>query len=106
MITTTLRDTDLRALLTLLEDAGRDDPGEVVPWALLDGLARLIDAVSDQTRRPPLLCRLNLHHKWRSQLNPEGQQYLQCARCGKDQYDVERHDGPNTAGNIMGGGGT
>ena len=48
MTTTTLPDTDLHALFTLLEDARRDDPGEVIPWALLDGLARLIRADSVQ----------------------------------------------------------
>ena len=48
MSTTTLPDTDLHALFTLLEDARRDDPGEVVPWALLEGLARLIRADSVQ----------------------------------------------------------
>jgi DNA-binding CsgD family transcriptional regulator len=48
MTTTTLPDSDLHALLTLLEDARRDDPGAVVPQALLDGLARLIDADSVQ----------------------------------------------------------
>jgi DNA-binding CsgD family transcriptional regulator len=48
MTTTTLPDTDLHALFTLLEDARRDAPGEVVPWALLDGLGRLIHADSVQ----------------------------------------------------------
>ena len=48
MTTTTLPDTDLHALFTLLEDVRRDDPGEVVPWALLEGLARLIAADSVQ----------------------------------------------------------
>lgn len=48
MTTTTLPDSDLRQLFTLLEDARRDDPGEVVPWALLAGLACLIDADSVQ----------------------------------------------------------
>lgn len=48
MSTATLPDSDLRALFTLLEDARRDDPGEVVPWALLEGLARLIHADSVQ----------------------------------------------------------
>jgi DNA-binding CsgD family transcriptional regulator len=48
MTTTTLPDSDLHAVVTLLEDARRDDPGEVVPWALLDGLVRLIRADSVQ----------------------------------------------------------
>ena len=48
MTAITLPDTDLHALFTLLEDARRDVPGEVVPWALLEGLARLIRADSVQ----------------------------------------------------------
>jgi DNA-binding CsgD family transcriptional regulator len=48
MTTTTLPDRDLYALSTLLEDARRDAPGEVVPWALFEGLGRLIDADSVQ----------------------------------------------------------
>lgn len=48
MTTTTLPDSDLHALFMLLEDARRDDPGEVVPRALLEGLARLIRADSVQ----------------------------------------------------------
>jgi DNA-binding CsgD family transcriptional regulator len=48
MTATTLPDTDLHALFTLVEDARRDDPGEVIPWTLLDGLARLIRADSVQ----------------------------------------------------------
>ena len=57
MTTTTLPDSDLHALFTLLEDARRDDPGEVVPWALLEGLARLIHADSVQ------LCELDWVHE-------------------------------------------
>ena len=48
MTTTALLDADLHTLFTLLEDARRDDPAEVVPWALLEGLARLIPADSVQ----------------------------------------------------------
>lgn len=44
MTTTRLPDTDLHTLFTLLEDARRDDPGEIVPWALFEGLGRLIGA--------------------------------------------------------------
>jgi hypothetical protein len=50
-----------------------------------------------------LLCRLNLHHKWVSRFNPDGEDYLQCKACGKDLYDVERASGPNIGGNIAGG---
>jgi DNA-binding CsgD family transcriptional regulator len=38
----TLPDSDLSALIALIDDARRDDPGEVVPWALLQGLDHLI----------------------------------------------------------------
>jgi len=48
MTAITLPDTDLHALFTLLEDTRRDDPAEVIPWALLEGLARLIRADSVQ----------------------------------------------------------
>src|SRR6476646_2336267 len=47
-MTTTLADRDLEAVLGLLDDAYQDDPGEIVPWALLDGLNRLIGADSVQ----------------------------------------------------------
>jgi DNA-binding CsgD family transcriptional regulator len=57
MTTTTLPDTDLHALLTLLEDARRDDPGEIVPWSLLEGLGRLIRADSVQ------LCEMDWMHE-------------------------------------------
>ena len=39
--------------------------------------------------RRPLLCRLNLHHKWVRRFNPQHEEYLQCKACGKDFYDVE-----------------
>jgi len=33
----------------------------------------------------PLLCRLNLHHHWHYENNPEdNHRYRRCARCGKD----------------------
>src|SRR6478752_4913793 len=57
MTTTTLADRDLEAVLGFLDDAYQDDPGEVVPWALLDGLNRLIGADSVQ------LCELDIRHR-------------------------------------------
>ncbi|HVD87916.1 MAG TPA: hypothetical protein VNB91_03325 [Jatrophihabitantaceae bacterium] len=39
--------------------------------------------------RRPLLCRLNLPHKWVRRFNPQHEEYLQCKACGKDFYDVE-----------------
>lgn len=32
----------------------------------------------------PLLCRLNIHHKWRVEHAPEGGNYRRCVKCGKD----------------------
>jgi hypothetical protein len=32
----------------------------------------------------PLLCRLNLHHRWIGQYNPAGEAYRRCRLCGKD----------------------
>lgn len=36
-------------------------------------------------RRKPLLCLLNLHHKWRWESAPDGGRYRRCANCGKDR---------------------
>ena len=32
----------------------------------------------------PLLCRLNLHHRWHTERNPVGEPYRRCLKCGKD----------------------
>jgi len=32
----------------------------------------------------PLLCRLDVHHMWRTEHAPEGGSYRRCIRCGKD----------------------
>lgn len=32
----------------------------------------------------PLLCRLRLHHHWRTEHNEAGEAYRRCTRCGKD----------------------
>ena len=42
MATGHLLDDDVRTLLGVLEDARADDPGEAMPWALLQGLQRLV----------------------------------------------------------------
>jgi len=39
-----LRERDLRALTAVVEDGLRDDPGEAMPWAVLDRLHQLIPA--------------------------------------------------------------
>ena len=55
-------------------------------------------------KRKLLRCRFNLHHKWVRRKNPEGQEdYLQCNACGKDIYDLERHE-PEIIGGFAGGG--
>lgn len=32
----------------------------------------------------PLLCRLRLHHHWKTEHNEAGEAYRRCTRCGKD----------------------
>jgi hypothetical protein len=58
--------------------------------------------ITMSTTRKPLLCRTHLHHRWAIQMNPEGESYLRCGRCGNDLYDVERSTRPNVGGNLMG----
>jgi hypothetical protein len=55
--------------------------------------------------RAPLLCRTHLHHKWELTVNPDGDDYLRCAACGKDRYDVDRvQPGLGNFGGGIGGG--
>ena len=54
--------------------------------------------------RRSLRCRFNLYHKWVRRKNPDGEDYQQCKACGKDLYDVERHE-PDVIGGFSGGGG-
>ena len=35
--------------------------------------------------RKPLLCRLNVRHKWHTESTDDGGRYLRCQRCGKDE---------------------
>jgi hypothetical protein len=35
------------------------------------------------TRRPPLMCRLNLHHKWRVVSTEDGNPHRECIACQK-----------------------
>lgn len=64
MTTTTLADRDLEAVLGFLDDAYQDDPGEVVPWALLDGLNRLIGADSVQLTELDLVHRCQVSQQY------------------------------------------
>lgn len=45
---TVLGGSDLHAVVGLIDDAYYDEPAEVIPWALLDGISRLIGADSVQ----------------------------------------------------------
>ncbi len=51
------------------------------------------------TTTKPLLCRLHVHY-WAEAKNDDGQRYLLCDRCGKDDYrgDVSPGEGPNWPG--------
>ena len=42
MTTSELRADDVARLVQVVEDARDDDPGEAMPWALLEGLQRLV----------------------------------------------------------------
>ena len=54
-------------------------------WALRRALSKERDMTINTTRtRKPLLCLLNLHHRWEKQYNPAGETYRRCKRCGKD----------------------
>ena len=54
-------------------------------WALRRALSKEKDMTVTTTRpRKPLLCLLNLHHRWQNQYNPAGETYRRCRRCGKD----------------------
>lgn len=58
------------------------------------------DSPTITTRSKPLLCRTGLHHRWRVYLNPDGEPYRHCARCGADRYDGTGRT--NTTGNLAG----
>jgi hypothetical protein len=36
------------------------------------------------TQRRPLLCLLNLRHRWHMEYTDDGGRYVQCTRCGKE----------------------
>jgi hypothetical protein len=62
--------------------------------------------------RRPLLCRLNLRHRWATLRTEDGKPYLRCQRCGKDETDLfggsksgRQFDGvPPSVGGFFGGG--
>ncbi len=55
-------------------------------WQLRRELTQETDPMNDTTTTPaiPLLCRLNLHHRYHYEYTEDGRRYSRCARCGKD----------------------
>lgn len=37
-----------------------------------------------EMNRPPITCRINLHHVWHMERTEDGGRYRRCVRCGKD----------------------
>ena len=54
-------------------------------WALRSALRQGEPAIMEDTvtRRPPLMCRLNLRHKWRVVSTEDGNPHLECIACRK-----------------------
>ena len=55
-------------------------------------------------KRKRLLCRFNLKHDWVRTFNPEGEDYTQCKACGKEPFELERHE-PGMSAMLRGAGG-
>jgi hypothetical protein len=54
-------------------------------WALRRALIKERDMTTTLTRpAKPMLCRLNLHHRWHEEHNVMGEPFRRCLRCGKD----------------------
>ena len=59
--------------------------------------------LEDPMPRKPIVCRLTLHHRWRTESTEDGNRYRRCTRCGKfEDYLGTGHWG-SSAG-IIGGG--
>ena len=52
------------------------------------------------TTRKPLMCRLNLHHRWETAKTGDGKAYVRCARCLKERGGP-LDDSRTTAGNVI-----
>jgi hypothetical protein len=54
-------------------------------WALRTALIRGESTIMEnkRTTRPPLTCRLNLHHDWRTETTEDGHRYRECIACHK-----------------------
>ena len=76
-------------------------------WALRSALTDQHPAkeLGMSTPRRPVLCRLHLHHSWRTRSTEDGGRYRQCVRCGKDQNPRRRGPGDWAGGNFGGGSG-
>ncbi len=48
-----------------------------------------------------MLCRLGLH-SWENKTNDEGERYIECRRCGKDNDKISLNDYGDTGGGSMG----
>jgi hypothetical protein len=53
----------------------------------------------------PLMCRLNIHHRWENAHTSDGNRFVRCARCLKERWPVSTstapvgsHAVPNNAG--------
>ena len=53
-------------------------------WALRRALTEEGAMFHDTVPPKPLLCRLNVHHEWRTAHTEDGARYRRCRRCGKD----------------------
>lgn len=53
-------------------------------WALRRALIKEMDMTTTARTHTPLLCVLNLHHRWHAERNPMGEPYRRCLKCGKD----------------------
>ena len=51
-------------------------------------------SVTTTRSRKPLLCLLNIHHRWQKQYNPAGESYRRCRKCGKDDMGDVRGGKP------------
>ena len=65
-------------------------------WALRRALSKERDMTTTPTRpSKPVMCRLNLHHRWQKVHNPAGESYRRCRRCGKDDFGDPRGGTPD-----------
>ena len=49
------------------------------------------------TPRTPLLCRMNLHHRWEQAHGDQGEVYIRCRRCHQEKWTGLRGDGSASA---------